>query len=63
MRNRFTTTIYSASLGFIIFLLVSLKLQIELYESGNLLKHGMIPAFEDQSNSNVLFPLFFDSVL
>ena len=62
-RNRFTTTIYSAALGFIIFLLVTLKLQLEMYESTNLLKHGMIPSFEDYNNMDSIHPKYFDAVL
>lgn len=61
-RNRFTTTIYSVALGFIVFLLVSFKLQIELYESSNYLKHGMVPTLDSWEECD-LNPKYIDPVI
>lgn len=50
LRNRFTSIIYSLSLGFIIFLVVSYKVQIKTSTQFNLKEKGTELSFETGAN-------------
>eukprot|EP00347_Sterkiella_histriomuscorum_P021563 403333540 len=62
MRNRLTSTIFSMALGFIIFLLVAYKLQIQQLTANRLMKMGSYPSLQSYYRHN-MDPKFLDVAL
>ena len=63
MRNRLTTTIISMALGFIIFMMVSFRLQIENNKNMKLEKRGTLPMLSTADTTalrpDLIEPIFF----